>query len=175
MGFINNSNVNPFSEHILLWKRNIDDVFVIFKRTAQFTSFADWLNDIHPSIKFVGISNKEEIDFLDTCVYKDSKKKLAFRVDRKPTDKKALLHYCSHHSRNLTNNLPFGQFLRLKRNSTSLDDYLREERILSRQLRERGYPARVIEKAKSKAAHRTRQSLLTENPTQPKNRITCGL
>lgn len=56
-----------------------------------------------------------------------------------------------------------------------MDDYHHEERFLSRQLKERGSPIRVIERARNKAAQKSRQSLLGDTNITLKNRITCGL
>lgn len=127
LNFIDNVEVNPFHDQIIFWKHYIDDIFVLFKGAVQFDNFTEWLNNVHCSIKFVGSSDTTQINFLDTVVYRDLNNKMAFRVYRKPTDKNALLHYSSHHSRRLINNLPFGQFLHLKHNSTSMTDYLHEE------------------------------------------------
>lgn len=60
--FIYNSD-NPFFDQVVMWKRYIDDVFMIFKSTVMFPSFADWLNTIHASIKFVGNSKKGPLIF----------------------------------------------------------------------------------------------------------------
>lgn len=108
-----NQEFNPYHGNTVLRKRLIDDIFVILKGIDDLDGFVNWLNSIHPSIKFVGSFSKEQINFLDTYVYRDFHNKLAFKTYRKPSDKNALLHYSSCHSRELVRNLPLGQFLRL--------------------------------------------------------------
>lgn len=146
-----------------------------YLRDNHVENFRKWLNAIHPSIKFVGSFNRNQINFLDTYVYRNVNNHLAFKVYRKPTDKNALLHYSSCHSRRLVNNIPFGQYLRLKHNSSLPADFHKEELLLSNQLKSRGYPLKVIQKAKEKTLERDRGSLLEDCPLIRKNRITCGL
>lgn len=59
-------HANPFFNNIILWKCFIDYIFVLFKGIGVMDEFVNWLNNIHPSIKFVGSFNKEQINFLDT-------------------------------------------------------------------------------------------------------------
>jgi hypothetical protein len=50
-----------------VWKRYIDDIFCIIKANDdQLNTFRDWLNTIHPTIKFTMDANKAGIPFLDT-------------------------------------------------------------------------------------------------------------
>lgn len=109
--------------------------------------FSKWLNTIHSSIKFVETHDNSKINFLDTYIYKDEQYRLAFKTYKNPTDKNSLLHYTSHHSRSLIKNLPYGQLLRLKRNSTLIQDFIQEEDQFTKQLR--GYPLKVIQNAKT--------------------------
>lgn len=71
--------------------------------------------------------------------------------------------------------MPFGQFLRLKRNSSLPTGFYKEEQLLSKQLRARGYPPDVILKAREKTNGKSRESLLEDHPLIHKNRVTCGL
>lgn len=122
--------------------------------------FMDWLNALHPSIKFTGSSNNSEINFLVTVIYKNESNRTGFRVFRKPSDRNALLHFRSHHPRRLINSLTYGQFLRLKRNSSKPTDYIQEKEILSTQLYQKCYPAHVINRAMLQAEHKNRCDLL---------------
>lgn len=53
MEYICNAGINPFFDHILLCKRFIDDIFVLFKRADEMDKFVEWLHDIHSSIKLI--------------------------------------------------------------------------------------------------------------------------
>lgn len=136
--------------------------------------FLQWVNEIHDSIKFVGKSHQDQISFLDTCVYRNEQDKLAVRVYRKPTDRNFLLHFKSYHPRQLMNNLPYSQFLHLKRNSTKYGDYQNEEHTLTRQLQTRGYPIGIINTAKTRG-NKTNRFSLKEIVCPAANRISCGL
>ncbi len=59
--------------------------------------------------------SKEKINFLDLTIYKGDDNKLQTTLVRKPTDCNSLLHYGSFHPFHLKNNIPFGQFQRLRR------------------------------------------------------------
>lgn len=107
-------------------------------------------------------------------VYVNSTKRLTIKTYNKLTDKNALLHYKSHHPRQLINNLLYGQFLRLKRNSTLQRDHYCEKTNLSPQLRGRGYPVKVINQANSWAQQRTHHSLLAELYCTDHKKLACG-
>ena len=53
--------------HILLWKRFIDDIFIVWTGTKpEFLHFMEKINSIHHSIKFTHECSANEITFLDT-------------------------------------------------------------------------------------------------------------
>ena len=59
------------SEHINIWKRYIDDIFLIWTNTQEtLEEYIKMINSIHPTIKFTYESNKNELTFLDITVYK---------------------------------------------------------------------------------------------------------
>ncbi|XP_078515246.1 extracellular calcium-sensing receptor-like [Lissotriton helveticus] len=115
-----------------------------------------------------------EIAFLDLTI-KLKEGSLSTTMYRKPTDRNSLLHYTSHHPKALRTNLPFGQFLRIRRNCSALTDYKTESAILSRNLLERGYPTRDVSKAQKRASHNHREALLEQRELTPVENqpITC--
>lgn len=133
------SNINPFSDNIILFKRNIDYVYLLCNDKSKLPAFFEWLSQVQASIKFVKNFDMGSLNFLDTVVYVNASRKL-FKTYIKFTDKNSFLHYKSHHPRQLINNLPYGQFLRVKRKSTCQQDYYHQKTCLSLQLRARGYP-----------------------------------
>ena len=62
----NNPN-NEFRDSILLWKRFIDDVLMLFKGTKEeCRQFVEWLNSLLPGvIKFKYEYSSKKIEFLD--------------------------------------------------------------------------------------------------------------
>ena len=78
-----------------VWKRYVDDSFVIIKKDAV-SSFHDTLNSIDPKIAFtIEEENNGLISFLDTLVSR--KNVLVIDVYRKPTHTDRYLDFSSHH------------------------------------------------------------------------------
>lgn len=71
--------------------------------------------------------------------------------------------------------LPFGQFLRLKRNSTLQQNYMIQESRMSNQLVNRGKPMKVINWTKQHAQQIQSISFLKEQHPKTTQRVSCGL
>ena len=57
--------------HIMLWKRFIDDIFVVWTGSAsEFTTYMNTINQIHRTIKFTYDVSETELTFLDVTLYK---------------------------------------------------------------------------------------------------------
>ena len=84
---------------ISFWKRFIDDIFLIFVGTTkQLQSMKNFINNLHPTIKFTFEDSTREISFLDMKIHIGAEHKLSTTLYRKPTDCVALLHFHSNHS-----------------------------------------------------------------------------
>lgn len=138
-----------------MFYRFIDDCFGILADASVLTDFLDWLNSIHESIKFTMEGSTTEVHFLDTIVFKDETNLLAVKPYIKPTDKNNYLHFFSHHKHQLKCNIPYGQLLRIKRNSTHHRDYQFHAKRIKDQFLQRGYPAGVINAVDVRADQRT--------------------
>lgn len=112
--FILDLSVNPFFRFINKFYCFIDDIFCVYTDPQSLENFLNCLNSLHPSIRFTMSGNKQSVNYLDTKVYKTSQNTLAVCPFKKATDKNTFLHYSSFHSRALRNNIPYGQFLRIK-------------------------------------------------------------
>lgn len=164
---------NPFFVNIIFYKQYINDLFIIYRDETSLKVFMNWTNTIDPSIKFTSCVEQWEIPFLDTTVYNDDKSRLAFRPYKKTTDRNTYLHYRSFHPAHTQNNLPVGQFLRLKKNSSTVEHYNTESDILL-QLSDRGYPQMRIRKAKTKADNMPRDTLLRDKQQKREKRYRLG-
>ena len=85
-------------EKILLWKRFIDDVLMLFSGSKQeCQQLVDWLNNLMPGvIKFKFDFSMDKIEFLDLVIYmEDGRIKTNLFV--KPTNKQLYLDYNSNH------------------------------------------------------------------------------
>ncbi|KAJ1206431.1 hypothetical protein NDU88_001836 [Pleurodeles waltl] len=107
---------NPYRDQIRLWKRYIDDVLLIWTGSKEEAlAFAAWLNGANPFLTFTMNIGDNKLLFLDLLIY-EHEGGLSTEVYYKPTDRNNLLQYQSFHPRALRDNLPVGQFLRLRRN-----------------------------------------------------------
>lgn len=64
------------------------------------------------------------------------------------------LHFRSFHPHHLRSNIPYGQFLRVKRNSSSEQDYRTHSQQLCLQFSERQYPRVIVQNALQRASTR---------------------
>ncbi|KAJ1217543.1 hypothetical protein NDU88_005137 [Pleurodeles waltl] len=86
----------------------------------------------------------------------------------KPTDRNNLLPFQSFHPRSLRENLPMGQFLRLRRNCSNLSDYKKHANKLSTKLQEKDYPTHLVRRANKRARNNNRDQLLQPRENKPK-------
>lgn len=116
-------SVNPYLQHIETWKRYIDDVLVIWEGDMHsIDQFMEWLNRQNAYLKFTHTASKDHLVFLDLNIF-PAEGGLQTTTHFKPTAKNCLLLYSSFHPRHLRDNLPYGQFLRLRSNCTNIRDY----------------------------------------------------
>jgi hypothetical protein len=82
-----------------VWLRYMDDTFVVWKHgREELDSFLNYLNTIHPSIKFtMEVESNDRLAFLDVLVYKRDNGTLGHTVYRKPTHTDRYLNADSHH------------------------------------------------------------------------------
>ena len=80
-------------------KRFIGNVLLIFLGTnEQLQSMKDFMNNLHPTIKFTFEHSTQKISFLDMKIHIGTHCKLSTTLYKKPTDCAALLHFHSNHS-----------------------------------------------------------------------------
>ena len=92
----------------------------------QLRIFLEALNNCHPTTKFTHTVNKNEIDFLDTIVYRSPTHRIYTRIYQKPTGQKQYLHYHSAHCRNHKESVPYGLLIRYRKICTE-DCYFEQE------------------------------------------------
>ena len=119
------------------WKRFIDDIFVLWLGSQEdLQTFSRHLNTLHPTIKFTAASSRTEIPFLDILI-KVRNGLLHTDLHTKPTDTHNYLHYLSAHPRHCKDNIPFSQFLRVRRLCSQDEDFRARCLELTQHLRER--------------------------------------
>jgi hypothetical protein len=149
----------------LLWKRYIDDIFMIWPHGIDtLNEFINYINDYHTTIKFQFSSSSTQINFLDTTIYLTKEGRLESTIYTKPTDSNLLLHYTSHHPNKCKSGLIYSQALRLRRIITDNNNLHKQLHKLQLILLTRGFPLPTITEQFNK--------ILTLNQTQLLNKNT---
>ena len=147
----------------LVWLRFIDDIFMIWTHGEDsLSNFIEYLNGIHPTIKFTHEVSTSSINFLDTTIKINSNRELYTTLYEKPTDTHLYLHYTSSHHAPSKTKGPYGQYLRLRRICTYDDDFNSNAEKLTSYYLKRGYPQKALTK------HYKRASKFTQNELEVK-------
>lgn len=154
-----NAQSNPFYDHIFCYYRYIDDIFCIYPDSDSYPAFQSWLNQLHQTIKFTFAGDKVQVNFLDTSVFRTMRNTLAVKPFRKAIDRNSYLHYSSFHPKPLRNSIPYGQFTRLKRNSSYRKDYVTQANVMKNDFIQRGYPKSLVQDAANRANRVERSEL----------------
>lgn len=171
--FIFNPSNNPFFNNIQHYHRYIDDLILIYTHPQSIDAFLQWFDTIHESIRFSAKSHKNCVSFLGTVVYRNSDK-LGVRLHVKGTDRNSYLNFRSFHPFSLKCNIPFSQFLRIKRNCTKTADFDTFSRSLREKFIARDYPKDVVDDSLRRANRVSRTELLGSKPDKTGNKICCS-
>ena len=161
-----NPQFKPF-----LWLRYLDDIFCLWTEVVdKLKEFFNYLNELHPSIKFtIGYSEKK-INFLDVLVTKsDSGEKLCSILYTKPTDTYQYLHDTSCHRAVYKNSIAYGQAIRLKRICSDENDLQRNLVSLESWLVNKSYRAEKARPAIQKINLIDRANLLIKKSKHQEN------
>ena len=126
-----------------VWKRYVDDSFVIIKKDAV-SSFHDTLNACDPKISFtIELENNGQVAFLDTLV---SRRNGVAVIDifRKPTHTDRYLDFSSHHAKEHKISTASTLLFRASNLPRSFEGKTRETNHVRTALEANGYPPAVI-------------------------------
>lgn len=173
--YISDESVNPLLKHVLFWIRYIDDILLVFTGTEdELFEFRDYINNTYSTLKFTMEYDKEKIHFLDVLISVDMMGNLETSIFRKSTDRNTILHAQSYHPKEMIGNIPYGQFLRLKRICSKESDYDIQANEMQQRFVQRGYDRKTINKAFERAKEVDRNTLLEPNSSKvtSDNKIT---
>lgn len=97
-----NAQSNPYYELLSGYYRYIDVIFCIQDDPDTYSALQVWLNQLYPTIKFSFLGDKDQVNFLDTFVFRTWSDTLAVKPYRKGIDKNSYLHYKSFHPKPFT-------------------------------------------------------------------------
>lgn len=168
MGFLERKHIhtnNPFADNIILYKRYIDDLFLIWRGTeAELSNFHCYMNNLVDSINFSLEYDSNKIHFLDTWAVRDTNR-LYTTLYRKPTDKNSCLHAKSFHPEPSKKGLPYSQFLRIRRICLKDEDFHTESLKMRNDFIKRGYPKQCLDDALARA------KATSDHNSQPRDRL----
>ena len=130
---------------LTMWARFRDDIFTTWIGTIdELNEFTDWINTLHPSIKFKLESySTEKINYLDCEVYKN-KDRICTSMYSKPSDNFAYMVPTSCHPTHIAKNIPYGVATRCKRLCTEEAEFDRHTTRLIQNFKDRGYSEKFV-------------------------------
>ena len=158
----------PFQPHT--WLRYIDDIFMIWTEGLDKLKIViDYLNNIHPTIKFTSSHSSTNIPFLDVSVSLTNDGSISTDLYTKPTDKHQHLLYSSCHPLHTKKAIPFSLALRLRRICSTDATFNTRAAQLTTYLLKRGYNRNFVTKQIRRASDIPRRlTLQTKDVNKPK-------
>lgn len=151
MYMLERETVNKFiaMNFVLLYKRFIDDVFVITESYKKdFTSqFQNELNNLHPKIKLTWTHKSTHCNFLDLNIWITSKNHIHTNVYQKPLNMYSYLPFKSYHTPSQKTGFIKAEALRYSRICSRKTDFQKIIDLFTIRLQRRGYPLDIINKA----------------------------
>ena len=146
---------NILMDKVLLWKRFIDDVLMLFHGSKEeCESLVEWLNSLMPgTVKFKFEFSYQKIEFLDFEIFLMDGK-LGTNLFVKPTNKQLYLDFTSSHPEHCKEGIPYSQALRIIERCAKPMDRDANLAQLRTKLEERNYPAALIQKQFGRAKER---------------------
>lgn len=141
--------------HILSWHRYIDDILILWDRSSELLdAFTQILNTNYFNLSFTMTCSQEITSFLDVEVFAKTDMTLGTTHFHKPTAGNAILRANSGHPTSLIKSIPYGQYLRIKLNCSSQEDFQHKANKLRDRLLARGYSKNTLKKASANCRDR---------------------
>ena len=148
----------------LLLRRYIDDIFLIWPKQHNLTTFINELNSFHPNLQFTYSNSETSADFLDITIYKgdhwNNSSTLEIKTFQKSQNLYQYLHYSSHHPKTTNKGIIIGECIRYIRTNTSKRNYETQLELFKYRLLKRGYPLSIINTYTNKMQYSQRPQLL---------------
>jgi hypothetical protein len=150
-------------ERILLWKRFIDDVFLLFRGSKEeCVELVEWLNSLMPGVvKFKYEYSDVKIEFLDLQIFIENGK-LETSLYVKPSNLQLYLDFFSNHPQPCKEAIVYGQALRIIERCSKPGDVDANLGNLKEKLKNRNYPEDLINKKFRQAKLKDRKKIISE-------------
>lgn len=136
---------NRFGENIVYYGRFIDNIIIIWEGPLPTVeNFVSFCNNNSLGLSFISVTDSVNLPFLDLELYHINHT-IHAKNHSKPTAGNSFLHYSSCHHTTWKNNIPKGQYCRLRQNCTNHDDYKEQSLFLKTKFKDKGYPDDLVE------------------------------
>ena len=150
MEYVEQKAISSFSSSPKLWKRFVDDTFVIVQ-TNEVNRFFDHLNNVDPNINFtIELEQDDKLAFLDILFMRTQDGKLATKVHRKTTHTNRYLNYHSAYSIEQKQGVVMNLDNRAQSLISKSTDWKKEKSFLSYMFTENNYPKWFTQKSLKK-------------------------
>jgi hypothetical protein len=163
MSHIENTALEKWKHKLLLYKRYIDDIIIIFKGTdLEVEECKCSFNNMHQKIKLTWIVDQQSTTFLDLIIYKGGRypNKLDYKVHQKQLNNYLYLPWSSSHPANTKKGIILSETQRYVRNCSTFKEYFIVKKKFAYRLLRRGYPPAIINEMINKVKYKQREQLL---------------
>lgn len=168
----------PLIDHpdLAIWRRYIDDIFIVWKgSTESLRPFLESLNKMHPNLRFTFELSSTSVEFMDLRIHKGPRFAEEGRLDISPhfksTNRFQYLQFSSSHPRSIFSGLAKGEFVRMLHHSSDDKTYHHACTTITTQLLKRGYPWRLLKRARASLPFSSREAALGERTGGNRGRI----
>ena len=169
------STVAQHSSAPYVWWRFIDDIFCIWTHGEEsLLEFIEFVNQLHPAIKFTHEYSPAEINFLDINVKLDAQGIFHTDLYIKPTDTRQFLLASSCHPGHVKRSIPYSQAIRILRICSDHEIAVHRLCELSQVLCQRGHSHKKVKSQIKRAI----ENFMSGNPTRQTTsdeRVPCVL
>jgi len=152
---------------LLYYIRFIDDVFAILFHNSFTNTFINEINSLQPCIKFNCITSSNEVEFLDTVIYKgarfQNKNIFDIRIHQKITNRYLYIPFSSFHTYYNKIGWIKAELQRYIRNTSDINEYIKIKILFFNRLRNRGYHPHFLRKIMNSISFNQRSNLLSSS------------
>ena len=155
----------------IFWGRFRDDIYMPWVGTLEeLMEFIEWLNSIHPSLKFTVTYSRDGVEYLDLFIYSINGK-IHTKLYSKSSDTHSYLVPTSCHKYHIIHNIPYNIARRVLQNNSEEDNYTADKTKYTKYLTDRGYNEKMVSDSFKKAEEIDRRQLYAKK-TESNNK-TC--
>ena len=158
----NNPACASYKVKPIFWGRFRDDIYMPWIESKEkLLEFEQWINMIHPNLKFTFECSENGVEFLDLFVYsKDNK--IHTKLYSKKSDTHSYLIPTSSHKFHVVKNIPYNTARRVLQNNSEKSNYETDKNTYINYLIDRGYRDEFVQESFAKIEEMDRITLYSK-------------